>query len=79
MFVIPKQYLETQIGCFVGIDIIHYRENYVDTWYDVIDSNDEDTSYLYFTIPRRSRRDQKDAIYVTSETYFYEIIPTVCT
>ena len=33
-----KLYLETSIGCFVGIDIVHYRENYVDTWYDVIDS-----------------------------------------
>ena len=37
------------------------------------------TNYLYFTIPPDAIREERDAIYVTSETYFYEIIPTVCT
>ena len=80
LFVMPKRYLETELGCFSGIDVIHYRENYVDTWYDVVDSYDNITNYFYFTIPPDAiREDNKDAIYVTSETYFYEIIPGLCT
>ena len=56
VFVCPKEYLETSIGCFIGLDIVHYRENYVDTWYDVIDSADNETSYFYFTIPPDANR-----------------------
>jgi hypothetical protein len=72
LFVVPKSNLSGYDSCFDSIYIAHSFDDYVDTWYDAIDMDEEMHSY-YFT-PSVAEGN----LYVTVETYSYDIIPYEC-
>lgn len=61
--------------CFKDVHIGHYRdgEGFVETWYDVIDANED-----YYTFSYEVSTNAQP-VYFTVETYLLNIIPPGCT
>ena len=89
IFVIPKENLIWDNGCIGDFGIAHYRDNegYTDDWFDATDM-DEEYHYYYFTVPSDAVASKDgdenffdftwDSLYITIESYYYEMIPQSC-
>ena len=72
IFVVPKQSLKYGNACFDSIYIAHSYDDYKDTWYDAIDMDEEVHTYS-FSPPKADGN-----LYITVETYPYDVVPVDC-
>ena len=74
LFVVPLEAIERG-KCFDAYSIAHNRESegYVEVWYDQINASEEEHWYEFQPLSNDSD------LYMTVETYSYNIVPEVCT
>lgn len=83
IFVMPKENIIWDSGCIMDVGVAHYRdgEGYTDDWFDATDM-DEDTHLYTFSVPTSAQPSTDgpfpDALYVTIESYYSEVIPMSC-
>ena len=67
------------VACFSDVVINHHRdaEGYTDQWFDAVDMDEAQHIYK-FTVPQDAQINANDALYVTVEGYYSEVIPMSC-
>ena len=59
--------------CFDAIYVGHVRDEFKQTWYDVIDADESEYTFHY------EASTNTHPVYFMAETYYYEIVPPECT